>query len=532
MAPRTESKGRARAIQWPRLLRTRPTAPTRHRFRAPRARLSRAPDTSRLDLSVFLTGVSVFLTLGSRPGRTARIVGGSEPCTGHTMAMTTPDSPDLKPRTDLLDEVDASLVGAAARSARAFFLYRLAVAAVVLPLLGVAFAWSGEGGWRVALVAVAAVAVALSIAYDLRHAGAPGRARLTAYTALLLGLHTVIIATTGGVESPALPVYIPVTVVLAVAVGRRRTVAVILALLSGFVVAFLAVRLAGGPIGVPSLLRTAPPAPLDPLYLSLVAAAEVAFLVLGALVGLRLRAAFNAAAVAVSEARAETLAAVAAQNRELAMLSSTLAHELKNPLAAIQSLSSLVARKLDPASRQADQMRVLINEVHRLGQILDEFLNLSRPLDELRAVPADPAALVRSVARLYEGRTRERQVRMEVVVDAYGTVRCDPQKIRQVLVNLVENALQHTPPGGTVRLRVARDGPVARIHVEDDGPGLSPEAARHAFEPGYTTRAGGSGLGLTVARSIARQHGGDLTLTNRPGGGAVATLTLPVEEVP
>ena len=105
---------------------------------------------------------------------------------------------------------------------------------------------------------------------------------------------------------------------------------------------------------------------------------------------------------------------------------------------------------------------------------------------------------------------------------------CDPQKAKQALLNLVQNALDATPDGGAVEIRTALpDDATAVIQVLDDGPGLAPAIVGRLFVPGVTTKERGSGLGLVVARSIAEQHGGRLALANRAGGGCVATLTMP-----
>ena len=431
--------------------------------------------------------------------------------------------------SDAHTQVDAALFDALAGRRRLFFGPRLLGGLVVLPCLTAFLATGGDLGWRIWPLAALIVLIAGTLVLETVRPPPITRARLLGYGSLILLVHSVIIATTGGVESPLLPVYIPVTVVLAVAAGRRRTVVFNVMALTAVVGIFLALRLGGGAIEVPQALRSGPPLPLDPGYLAFVAGTVVALMFIGAGVGLLLRSQLDGAAVELAASRAETLAAVQAQNRELSTLSSALAHELKNPLAAIQSLSGLVERKLVPGSREAEQMGVLTGEVHRLGGILDEFLNLSRPADGLNASVQDPAALLSMVVRLYSAAIRERGIELTVESGPCGPVRCDSRKVRQVLVNLIENALDHAPPQSRVTLALTADAGQARFSVSDEGPGPSPAALHRAFEAGFTSRAEGSGLGLTVARAIAHQHGGELTLEARPSGGAVATFSLPLE---
>lgn len=429
-------------------------------------------------------------------------------------------------------QVDAALFDALAGRPRLFFGPRILGALILLPGLAAFLAASGDLGWRIWPLSAVIVLIAATLVLETLRPRPITRAHLLSYGSLILLIHSVIIATTGGIESPLFPIYIPVTVVLAVAAGQRRTVAFHLVVLTVVVGAFLAIRLGGGAIEVPQGLRSGPPLPLDLRHLVFTGGAVLALMFVGAGVGLWLRSRLNRAAAELAASRAETLAAVQAQNRELSTLSSALAHELKNPLAAIQSLSGLVERKLAPGSREAEQMGVLAGEVRRLGGILDEFLNLSRPADGLNATVQDPAVQLATVVRLYSAAIRDRGIELVVTRAPCGPVRCDARKVRQVLVNLIENALDHAPAESRVTLALTSDAGQACFSVSDAGPGPSPVALHRAFEAGFTSRAEGTGLGLTVARAIARQHGGELTLAARPGGGAVATFSLPIVSLP
>lgn len=427
--------------------------------------------------------------------------------------------------TALRTQVALTLMRSMESNARVFLGVRTVAVVILLPALAGVLAWGGDAGWRLWVLGVVELGLLGSIAFEIHRPVVTPR-RLMSWIALVGVLHTAIIVTTGGVESPFLPVYIPVTVMLAVAIGRTRALLLNVAFLAALVGIFLVIRWSGGGIEVPAVLRSAP-APFDPVYASLVGVFVVLFIAIGGSLGLYLRGILDTAAVEVANARTEILRSVRAQNRELSTLSGALAHELKNPLAAITSLSDLVARKLPPNSREAEQMGVLTGEVHRLADILDEFLNLSRPADGLNAVTVDPAQIVDGVARLYAAQPRPVEISTEC--HACAPVRCDPRKIQQVLINLVENALQHTPDGGHITLALNSAQGMAHFSVLDDGAGLSTDGVQRAFEAGFTTRPEGSGLGLTIARAIAHQHGGELVLLNRPSGGAAATCIVPLE---
>jgi signal transduction histidine kinase len=177
----------------------------------------------------------------------------------------------------------------------------------------------------------------------------------------------------------------------------------------------------------------------------------------------------------------------------------------------------------------AERLTVLRREVDRMQAVLDEFLAYSRPLVPLDPEDVDVTALAREVVELHEGMAEERGVRLEVVGEPAGQ-RCDPRKVRAVLINLVQNAIEASPRGEVVRVELARDaGGGLTMHVLDRGLGIDPAIAGRLFTVGATTKAKGNGLGLALARGLARQHGGELVLERREGGGAAAIVTLPAE---
>ena len=245
-------------------------------------------------------------------------------------------------------------------------------------------------------------------------------------------------------------------------------------------------------------------------------------------IGIALRSMSDSMLVRSLEARSETLKVHAERLQDLITLSGEIAHELKNPLASIKGLAQLI--EVDPG-RAPERLKFLQGEVDRMRGILDEFLNFSRPLSPLSQEAVDLGELCRWVVALHEGVAGARQLVLVAPPERDFQVCCDPRKTKQILVNLVQNAVEASQDGGEVRLALDRRDGVARIRVLDRGSGLSKEVAQRAFQPGVTSKARGSGLGLTIVRTLAEQQGGKVSLANREGGGCVAEVVLPVSGV-
>jgi signal transduction histidine kinase len=225
-------------------------------------------------------------------------------------------------------------------------------------------------------------------------------------------------------------------------------------------------------------------------------------------------------------------------------LTADIAHELRTPLA------------VQRAHLEALQDGVYPLTPENLAPVLEQNLLLTRLVDDLRTLaladagqltlertPTDLTALVERLVERFQPQAVRRNIALALQSAAWDglpqALNIDPQRVDQILSNLLSNALRYTPDGGQIAVGVAVDGaaglgrPAVQITVRDSGPGIPPEALPHVFERFYRadrsrSRAeGGSGLGLAIARQLAEAHGGSLTAANHPQGGAVFTLILP-----
>ncbi len=237
----------------------------------------------------------------------------------------------------------------------------------------------------------------------------------------------------------------------------------------------------------------------------------------------------------------------AVQNEQLAsvgFLAAGVAHEINNPLAAIAwSAESLQSRAFELASNPPDKrildgellqnvtdnLRRIEDEAYRCKQITEKLLHFSRPGNSKR-IPTNLTALTHDVIQIVSkvSEYRETVIEIESNVDAEASV--NPQEVRQVVLNLLTNALESLGDGGRVLVKLDTDADEVVITVTDNGCGMSPEVKHNLFEPFYTRRrnGGGTGLGLSISRRIAMQHGGSLqAYSEGEGRGASLELRLP-----
>jgi signal transduction histidine kinase len=204
-------------------------------------------------------------------------------------------------------------------------------------------------------------------------------------------------------------------------------------------------------------------------------------------------------------------------------LAAGVAHEINNPLAVILGYVRLLQRKAE--GELAEDLRIIEDESLRAQEIVEGLLDLSRPL-ATAPEPVDLKALCHeATARLAE---TDRLAGANVEVIGSALVEGHPQKLRQVVLNLIKNGAEAAGAGGRVVVHITRAaGGGAELVVSDSGPGLPAEASHKLFEPFFTTKPTGTGLGLAVSLGIVQAHGGTLVADTPEGGGARFTIRLP-----
>jgi two-component system, NtrC family, sensor histidine kinase HydH len=213
----------------------------------------------------------------------------------------------------------------------------------------------------------------------------------------------------------------------------------------------------------------------------------------------------------------------------LGRIAAGLAHEIRNPLGSITG--SIEMLREAPALTDEDRRLcdIIRREARRLNDLVGDMVDLSKPRAP-QAQATDVAALAEEVVELATNAARSSDVRVQYMGPHRNTLaRCDGAQMRQVLWNLVRNAMQATPAGSVVTVRVDGHGREVTLSVDDQGPGIPDEAGDRIFDESFTTRTHGAGIGLAVVKRIVEDHaamGASLALERAPGGGASFRVTL------
>ena len=212
-------------------------------------------------------------------------------------------------------------------------------------------------------------------------------------------------------------------------------------------------------------------------------------------------------------------------------LAAGVAHEVRNPLNSLQINVGILEQELlellpDRDAHVFTVLRKIAGEIKRLDDFVSEFLRFARP-PRLNVERRPVRPLLSDLAAFITPECSKKGVMLQVDLRGPDTAWVDGFQLKQAILNLVLNALQATPPGGHVVVRTSGERRRLVVAVSDDGEGMSPEAREKAFTPFFTTREGGTGLGLPLVRRIVDQHGGSIEVSSPAGEGTTVTLVFP-----
>jgi signal transduction histidine kinase len=258
------------------------------------------------------------------------------------------------------------------------------------------------------------------------------------------------------------------------------------------------------------------------------------------ILGLLLSATFAAVAGYVGYARlnrAQQQAKEARRLAELGTLAGGLAHEIKNPLSTVQLNLQILSEDIDPAApnheRIVNRLTTINRETTRLREILDDFLRYAGRM-ELSLQPTDLARTLEDLADFFAPQAALAKVKLRLNPLATAQpimLEADPRLLKQTLLNLMLNAVQAMPDGGELILSARADGRYAMIEVTDTGTGMTPEITANIFDAYFTTKRGGTGLGLAMAKRVVQAHQGTMGVDSEPGKGSRFWLKLPLRPI-
>jgi two-component system, NtrC family, sensor histidine kinase HydH len=217
-----------------------------------------------------------------------------------------------------------------------------------------------------------------------------------------------------------------------------------------------------------------------------------------------------------------------ARLKSLGELAATIAHEIRNPLGAIKGAVEIIEEDIPSTSPRREFVTVIKREVDRLNKLVVEFLNFAKPrLPE--KVSSDLNEIIRSVVNFITPQAAKKSIRLVTQLDErLLPLLVDAEQIRQILLNLILNAIEATPQGGNIEILSGQDERFVRISVRDYGTGIEPERRERIFDPFFSTKQDGTGLGLSIAYQFVKQHGGEIELVEQNGPGSLFVLRLPL----
>ena len=244
----------------------------------------------------------------------------------------------------------------------------------------------------------------------------------------------------------------------------------------------------------------------------------------------------RAALVTLEDVSERVLAEARRLRRErtdaIANFGESVAHEIRNPLNSIHMNVQLLreALKREPVDIESldHTANTVQREIMRLDRVVRDFVQYSRP-PALQLVAGSINHVVRAALDLLDAQVRGKNIEVETQLTSARPVRMDRDRMQRAIYNILLNAVQVLPEGGRITCRSHDERELCQLEFSDDGPGLEPERSAQIFELFYTTKQGGTGLGLPIANRIVEEHGGRMAVASEPGQGATFAIFLPFD---
>lgn len=213
----------------------------------------------------------------------------------------------------------------------------------------------------------------------------------------------------------------------------------------------------------------------------------------------------------------------------LGELAAGLAHEIRNPLGSIKGAFDILENDFDKESPKYEFINIIRDEIERLNKLVFEFSHFAKP-PEPELKEADINEIVDSVIRLTNNAAEQQRVKIiSKLSEPLPGILIDAEQIKQVLLNIVINGIQAMPSGGTLDIKTASNNHHIDISIEDGGVGIETDKLSKIFNPFFTTKENGTGLGLSVSYQLIKKHGGDIAVSQNPDHGLTFTVSIPVE---
>ncbi|MEE8577830.1 MAG: ATP-binding protein [candidate division Zixibacteria bacterium] len=210
----------------------------------------------------------------------------------------------------------------------------------------------------------------------------------------------------------------------------------------------------------------------------------------------------------------------------IGQMAAGVAHEIKNPLASIKGAVEIIGDEKTPAELKQEFLTIALNEIKRTDGTIKEFLAFARP-KESRMEKLEISASLAASARQIETQASAKQVSIRTAITDQIYINGDSEKIHQVLVNLLLNAIEASDENSEIKATLRTSDTIAEIVIGDSGQGIADDDLKRIFDPFYSTKASGTGLGLAIVKTIVENHNGTINISSRPGAGTQVSVSFP-----